>query len=719
VKRPLSATMLVILVILVSAAWSLAQDPGPDAAEAVQEPLDLDLIERTERRLTQLDVTIRPKKKIDAELPELSVEDLEVLIVGKRVELKYVDRVCQVVPGRPEVAADEPETRATVEPSTPPPPVARNTYIFYFDHTHLTMGGQATALTMAKTMIPELVSNGNRGLVVSSGTKLSQSELTTVADELIEYIDSISDDPRQWLSVAYAEGEAERYNNIVRQREFSYDAAKSLVITYLREERMYMRRELSRFSATLATLGNLDPPKAVLYFADIMRWNPGMHYARFIGIDRGPGKRSEVPNMADESSSFDRVTEAAGAHGVRLYTIQAEGLQTGMLGVDVELSQTGVGLVEASRSPWERTNDAVRTMQSFALETGGEMFFGGVERSTMNKVLNRIESDLSCFYLLSFHSDRLKEDAPLAIRVRFDQDSPRFAELAGSFKIQSRGQLVVLSEARKKESLLLAAHAVSEGVESQPGRGVVIPLGFEDGRFHGMAQFMVFSPNLPEALVRETSWELGMTHVHRSKVVHQTDRRVTIPDPRIPVVLQARWEFAPGENEIVLVGYEDGLGQLITASIDTVWPDPDGSAAAVTQVAIVQPEVAVFVNGAGDADSAAESRIGSLAIGDSAARVDRPIYFVSLVCRKKRDKQNLWIDRTLVGNVSVDFTRQQWDHADRERCVLIQDLVREDRVGWGDFEYHVRVYDDSALDAEPIATRVRKFSAVSFSSLNN
>ena len=111
-------------------------------------------------------------------------------------------------------------------------------------------------------------------------------------------------------------------------------------------------------------------------------------------------------------------------------------------------------------------------------------------------------------------------------------------------------------------------------------------------------------------------------------------------------------------------------------------------------------------------DDAPENRIGSLAIGDGVARTDRPIYFISLVCRKKRDARVLWIDRTLVGNVPVEFTRQQWDRADNERCVRIQDLIRENHVGWGTFEYHVNVYDDPSLDADPIVTRVRKFSAV-------
>jgi len=713
VRRPWPIALLTILLFLFPSARIPAEDPPPAADPTEQEPLDVDLIERTERRLTQIDITLRAKKKSTAELPELSIDDLEVVVTGNRVELKHLDRICRVLPGQAEVEPDEVEAPAPEAPRPPPAaPVPKNTYVFYFDHAHLTMAGQATALTMAKKMIRELISQGGKGVVVSSGSKLLQSKLTDNADELVAFVDGVAENKQQWLSVAYADGEETRYNNILIQQEFSDDAAKTLAKSYLREERMYTRRALSRFSATLGALADLDPPKAVIYFADIMRRNPGMHYARFVGIEN----EADIRNLVDETFAFDRVTEEAAAHGVRLYTIQAEGLISGMPGVGVQRRGVGaMGGTAASRQPWQRTNDAVRTMQSFALESGGEMFFGGVESATMNKVLKRIESDLSCFYLLSIRSDTLKEDSLLPLRVRFNQDSPRFDQLEKNYEIQARGQLMVLSERRKKESLLLAAHAASETVDSETGHGAIIPLGFEDGRFQAMAQFMVGSPDLPEALVRETSWELGMTHVHRQKVMHQTDRRITIADPRVPVVLQAAWAFAPGENELTLVGYEDRLGQLVTTQVNRDWPDPDHSSAVVTEVAIVQPESAVFVNAEGEAhagDDAPENRIGSLAIGEGVARTDRPIYFISLVCRKKRDRRVLWIDRTLVGNLPVEFTRQQWDRADDERCVRIQDLIRENHVGWGNFEYHVNVYDDPSLEADPIVTRVRKFTAV-------
>ena len=267
-RRPWPIALLTTLLLVPPAAWTSAQeetpppptDPTEQSEPTGEEPLDVDLMEHTERRLTQIDITIRPKKKSTAEPPELSTDDLEVVVAGKRRDLRHVDRVCRTVPGESDVESPEASTQPAETPSPPPQvaPRAPSTYVFYFDHSHLTMAGQATALKMAQTMIEELIRDGNKGVLVSSGTKLLQSKLSGDADYLLSFLKEIGADRRQWLSVAYADGEEARYTQILKSQEFSDDSAKTLAMMFLREERMYMRRELSRFSATLATLGNFS-----------------------------------------------------------------------------------------------------------------------------------------------------------------------------------------------------------------------------------------------------------------------------------------------------------------------------------------------------------------------------------------------------------------------------------------------------------------------------
>ena len=47
-----------------------------------------------------------------------------------------------------------------------------------------------------------------------------------------------------------------------------------------------------------------------------------------------------------------------------------------------------------------------------------------------------------------------------------------------------------------------------------------------------------------------------------------------------------------------------------------------------------------------------------------------------------------------------------------EIAIRVRDLIRENQVGWGDFRYEVRVYEDGEGDGEPLAQRVREFTAI-------
>ena len=78
------------------------------------------------------------------------------------------------------------------------------------------MEGQENALVMAEEMIPQLVGRGTRGMIVSSGRELLQSDLTDDPDELLEFLRRIRHDPLQWGEVAYAEGEWEPLRRYLR-----------------------------------------------------------------------------------------------------------------------------------------------------------------------------------------------------------------------------------------------------------------------------------------------------------------------------------------------------------------------------------------------------------------------------------------------------------------------------------------------------------------------
>jgi hypothetical protein len=702
---PIGACTLAAATVVIGLVGAQSGPPSSEEPRG-EEPIPTDIVERAERRLVQLDVSLKPKrtgKERALELPFLDIADLELVVGGKRVEIAHADRICSTVPATPAPAAAAGEPVA--EPAAMPPPVAqRGVYLFYIEHSHLTMAGQDNALTMTAELIPRLVTGGVRGMVVSSGKLWIQSPLSDDPEPLLEMIAEVRKNTAQWTSMDYAATEDLRIREILESLNRGDIAeAKNLIRRYEQEETMLTNNRLRRLAALLGALADLDPPRAVLYFADIVRRSAGNHYTRLVAVD------SSVEQLGSDFSadfSFDRVTAQAGALGVRLYTVQAKGFEVDSVGGGDFTAGQRTGSIASV--PRVGMRDAKETMESLALETGGSTFYGGTDRKTLDRVLQTIHDDLSCFYLLSFRPEQLPVDAPLPVRVRFNQDSARHAELDGAWEVSSRGQLVVQSEEARRESILLAAHIAEDAEET--GRGGIIPLAWSDGGYEGLAQFAVTNPNLPPSLIQGLAWDLGMTHEFESEVQAQVAGRVEVSEPGVPVVIEAVWRFEPGKHRVVSVGHESRYGEVVSSHEDWDWPDPGDAAATITPIAIVQPAHGVFVRkGKGDDEV---RRLGSLGVGEDAVLVDRPTYLISLVCRGKRVDRELWIERQLIGSTPVSFEVQHWEAAEGERCVQLRDLVQENQMSWGSYDYEIRVHESAGGQGAPLAQRARTFAAI-------
>ena len=683
---PLLRTLLVGL-LLVPQAQAQQDDAG-------QEPIESGIVERTGQRLVQLDVSFAPRKKSTEDVvPELTPDDFHVVINGRPIRIEYADRICNVTQETSLVA----EAAATPDPAPIIPARPRSTYIFYLEHTLLTMMGQNIALEMAQRLIPELITDGNRGMVVSSGGRVIQSEFSKEPDELLETIRAVVKDTKQWSEYAYAQGEVTRYDDIFNQP--SDGAQRIAARAYQMEEMRVTSNRMRRLAATIGGMAEIDPPKAIFYFADMARKRPGEHFIRLFtaGTDEILGQYSAGAAL-NHSFAFDDVLNEANAQGVRLYTIQAQGMQPMPSG----RART------PNQAPSIRIREAEDTLKGFAAETGGEMFFGGVDTSTMGRILRRIEEDFGCFYLLSFYPTELPEDRTLRVALQLN-DTERGREVERNFRYRTRGQLIVQSREKREESLLLAAHAATATVDADPGRGVAIPLSFDDGSYQALVQFVVRGSQLAAELARDSLWDLGMTHVFGPDVRGNVSGRVGVEDPTVPVVLETTWRFEPGVNEIISVGREHRLGQLATAQIDLEWPDPDKAAATISPIAVVQQYDGVFLRKDGKEEDLRYQ--GTLGIGAGMVNVDQPAYLIELVCRGRRAKQDLWVQRRLQGETTAEFELLKWGF-DGERCIQVRDLVRGGQMSWGEFSYTVDVYDNEQLTGSPIATAQRDFAAL-------
>lgn len=646
-----------------------------------EEPRRIGLTERATGRLAQIDVTVTGPYP---EIAELTAADFELVVAGSFIEEFLVDRVCAL----PEIPQESPEESDTVaeEETAAPPPLPRlgpKTYLFYFDQHHLTMAGRQNALDISRRLIPELIVDGNQAIIVSAGEELvTFAGLTGDTEALLDALDRIERDRRQWDPYPYQE--AIRIQELLDDLESDTTRSIATARRLQREERYHTDRALRLLSMVLGRLADLDPPKAMLYFADTMRSNAGEHYLSFFGQaqrEHDPVLSAATSAMEMDSfaagAAFDRVVEEAAALGVRLYTIQAEGLVG-----DSSLIRG------ARRSPSvnnRRVSDAQNSLSSLAAETGGQAFLNGVPAP---KIARRISTDLDCVYLLSFDPAEFPVNKTLPVIVRVKRDR---------IKARARGTILMQSESSRVTSRLLAAFAAPDAVRPDwPVRGAIIPTGYVDGRFHALVQATVPGSPLPQ-----TEWDLGFSLVSGGKVRVDDSSRVAVSSAGVPVVLEKELVFEPGPFELIVVARETRSNQVATTRIEADWADPDEEPASVGPLAILQPSPGAFLR---------EGRIrteGALArAGEDGARTDLPMVIVGLVCRSRANKETLRVERRLVGESPVDFPAIEFPHGD-DRCAQVLDSIPENMMTAGGFAYELRVLQGD----EEIATARREFVA--------
>lgn len=676
------------LLLVLGQALAPAQEDGERQAEATagDEPRSTGLVEETGRRLIQLDLSVSgPEDAID----DLTSADFELAVGGNPIESFTVDNLC-IPTGSPEPTPSAPadaETDATVEAQTPPTPVRpRPTYLFYFDQNHLTIQGRFRSGEMASDLVNRLITGGTRGTVVSNGRDLRTfADLTDDPAVLLDAIKTMQEDTQHWWDPTL-DPEETRIVEVIERLDDDVNSALSLARIYAAEERWRTEKSLSLFSMVLARMADLDPPRAVIYFADNMRANAGEHYLSYFGgASSGASEVSTTNSALTSAHSFERLLMEANAMGIRFYTVQAEGLVDAANPSRFANHRPGQSF-ERFAGNTQRIGDAQDSLVGMALETGGRHFLNGVKSS---KIARDIESDLSCLYLISFDPVGLRKDSALPVRLR---------TLRPKVKIRVRGRVVVQSESKRLTSRLLSAFAAPDSVDSEfPVHGSVIPTGFKDGRYTALVQ--VFVPGSP---LSSTSWDLGLSLVSRGEVREDASGRIAVNGPGMPVIFEAEMSIKPGPFQIVAVAHETTGDQIATGRIDGNWPDPDAAPATVGPIALLQPEAGAFLR---ESDTRREGSVG-LPI-ERTALPDKDTALVGIVCRGKSTRRKLVVERKLVGASSVDFPTEAIDFGD-DRCAMFSDLINAGVMTPGSFRYEVRVKQAG----QPVASGTRHFTVL-------
>jgi hypothetical protein len=321
-----------------------------------------------------------------------------------------------------------------------------------------------------------------------------------------------------------------------------------------------------------------------------------------------------------------------------------------------------------------RRYDAQNSLVGMARETGGQAFLHG---ASGKKIATRIESDLSCLYLISFDVTNMPEDRPLAVNLR---------SLRDKVKATTRGQIVLASASKKKTTRLLAAFTgIVPDTDDVKLEAVVIPTSYDEGVYTVLVQIRAPSSPLPK-----TTWEIGASLVSRGKVRQDVSGRIEVDRPSVPVIFEAEMTFKPGPYELVMVAHEQTTDQIARATIEADWPDPDAEEVTLSPLTLLQPSEGAFLR------NGELRRSGSLG-RTSAEHIEPglPSAVIGLVCRdksKKTKKAGLVIERRLIGETEAPFTSLELSDSG-VRCIQLRDIISAGTLTEGRFTYEVRVVD--------------------------
>jgi len=668
---------------------------APQGDEPSANPLSPEnpLVERAKAELAQLDVTVRGDPDLTA---ALRPEHLRVWIGHRHVEEFLLDSLCSPAHlPKGETHQSEEEAIRSTRPAS---------IVFYFDQLQLTGGGRDRALALARELMPQLVTGGNQAMIASNAEEFRiVVPFTKNVGELLEALRKLESDTTQRHEAAGAEAEqVAKVHREIREQdtarkfllrslggdpelkhllaESSSGQIESLVRRYQVQELQRADKSFQRLSLFLAGLSNAESPKAVFYFADTLRANAGEHYFRYVpetsqgrailsdaratGERYAGGSPMAASGAFTAEDGFDQAVFQAAAMGVRLYTVQAEGL------VPTEI----------------RVQDAQSALKGLALETGGEAFLNSVSGERMAA---RFHDDLSCMYLLSFDPEGFPEDEALPVRVR---------PTVKNVQVQTRGRLVIQSEEARRTSRRLAALLDPRATKGTLLiRASLVPLGFDNGLYGALLQVSVRGAVSPGSTL-----DLEAALVGRGRVRGEATAQVGVDKQEVSIVLEHELEFPPDNMEVVALVYDQRADELSAWQGQEQWPDPSGGAATVGPIALLQPEAGAFLR-----DGEVKTS-GSRALAqDDAVLLDRPVAAVGLVCRGKRTRHTLRVERRVEGDSTAEFEPIELDLRD-ERCAQVRDLIPMGTLGPGYFMYEIKVL----VRGKQIAQHERSFLAI-------
>jgi hypothetical protein len=445
---------------------------------------------------------------------------------------------------------------------------------------------------------------------------------------------------------------------------------------YAREEVSKARETQGQLVVTLDGLAELPPPKAVVYFGDMLRQKAGLHYYHLLGGDaaaQGPVAPTKASSFEHEvtgeeltpsaAAEIDAIVNAGIARGVHLFTVQAQGLTAPR--------PPGNGNTET-----ERVSTAEDTLVALAVQTGGEAFL----HTGLDRIVAGIQARVACPFVLSFPPGDLPRDKSLSVDL---------SSRVPGVTVASQDRIVVPSDGALLAARLNAAFVNPAADRSGGLHVVLVPRAGDGESWRALIQV-----RLDTDTQHRVGVDLGATVIQRDQVIDSFNRSIATSGSARPLVMERTVTLRDAPVRIVAVAYDREANKIGSAESRVAWPRAVEKGAAIAPIAVLQSRNAAVAH---DQPVGPE---GAIAL-DSSELLDpsQVTALESVICRGSGITAPLVVERYVEGLAGEPFAPMTIE-ADGAPCIQTVDVLKPGTLAGPLMDYRIIVRNGNEIVAD-------------------
>src|SRR5882724_2165979 len=466
---------------------------------AAGQPARIPTPEHVEARVVLIDTIVTGEG--GRPVPGLTKDHFTLRIDGKNAAIAAFEDHCRAA-----TSSEGPAPAAPIEGESAdaaPLPADPHRTILYFDLPHLSSHGAARSVRAARRHIEAAGTEGNAYMVVAYGPDVRiLTNFTTDRGRILAALARVTQP-----GVLYDDGPVARSEKI---QEVTHETCLPMLIDsftkqcppqvskardFARDEELVARGSLDALRATLVALESIPGRKALLFFTETLRDEPGVYYLAIAKTTPGREQISIAPELK-------AVVEEANAGSISFYPVHAAGLDdesetevgrtVTSIGTNAEMSDLGdmpggtpqqeadVGPIAAAQRSADEA--ALGFNVSIAAETGGRHLG---RTNDLSLIFPIVREESPCYYVLSHAPAGAEDGKRHAIAVGVDgrkiavRSRPFYVDYGPDEKDERRLKTALAAPGAFQDiGVKLEAFALGR---SKPGREVLVEASISPG----------------------------------------------------------------------------------------------------------------------------------------------------------------------------------------------------------------------------------------------